>query len=191
MKVSLNVLAGALAASCLLCAGVASATVFDFSYSFPAENEGSTATAHASGTFTATAEGGGAYLVTGASGTWYGLGAATGETITGMAPPGSSSLGEPDNLIFPTQSPVLDGDGLTFLVSGEGNSGDQVNVYYYSPSEGVGGYTEFDPNVGYSPNFTLTLASVPEPSAWALMGLGFATLGAGMRLRRSVARVAA
>ncbi len=190
MKVSLSVLAGAVAASCLLCAGAASATVFDFSYSFPAEDQGSTATAHASGTFTATDEGGGAYLVTAASGTWYGLGAATGEVITGMAPPGSPSLGTPDNLIFPTQSPVIDVSGLTFLVSGAGNQGDQVNIYYFSGGGG-GGYTEYDPNVGYSPNFTLTLVSVPEPSAWALMGLGFATLGAGMRTRRSAGRSAA
>ncbi|HEV2594761.1 MAG TPA: PEPxxWA-CTERM sorting domain-containing protein [Sphingomicrobium sp.] len=96
-----------------------------------------------------------------------------------------------DNLIFPApSSPFLDGQGLVFSVGGVGSdpcpfaTGCYMNIYYDAH------LSQYEVNLSNSgvngADFVLTAEtapSVPEPSAWAMMILGFAGIGFMIRRR--------
>lgn len=90
-----------------------------------------------------------------------------------------------DNLIFPAPaSPFLDGQGIVFSVGGVGSdpcpfpTGCYMNIYYDAA------LSQYEVNLSNSgvngADFVLTaetVPSVPEPSTWAMMILGFAGIG--------------
>ena len=161
---------------------VAPLVTFDFSYSFPTIDtaEFPSGTTSASGIITAANLMNGAFLVTDVSGQW------NGEAITGVSP--LDTEGGNDNLIFPTSASVLDLAGLTFSVAGP-IQGDEdagvVNVFSTSHE-----YTDESPETSLSPTFNLTeVSSVPEPSGWTLMIVGFGAVAVALR-RKSTAGVA-
>jgi len=149
----------------------ARAAVFEFAYTIASTVETPIAVS-AAGVLTADPTGTlGEYLVTAIEGT------RNGEAITALLPP--SSLGGNDNLIFPA-GPYLTGNGLSYRVAGAGDTGrGGVNVYLAEGEIGEPGgvnYTEADQLVGYTPTFTLTPVSVPEPMSLTLLGPGLASL---------------
>jgi PEP-CTERM motif len=94
-----------------------------------------------------------------------------------------------DNLIFPTPAPAfLDSQGLVFSIDGPNaqpcafTAGCYVNIFY-APNGSVGApqYQLYMSNRGANGvDFVLTAeiaTSVPEPSTWAMMLLGFAGIG--------------
>jgi hypothetical protein len=106
----------------------------------------------ASGLFATTDLVGNSYTITGAWGTWNGA------AITGLLAPGA--FGGNDNLLF-TSGPLIDSNGLAFVVNAGGDDGSgSVNVFYDS---GQGGYTENSSNVGVGPDFS---TSTPSPAAF-------------------------
>jgi hypothetical protein len=161
-------------------ATTAGAAVLDWNFSFSLDNGDS-----ASGIFvTQDTPSGGPYLITSLTGT------ISGNPMTLLSPDSSFN----DNLLYTTQ-PYLDGIGLGFVAEGfqwavfssggvvvdswcnNANSGldHQCNDATENPPDPGGSVTEFS----VSP---LVTPSVPEPSTWALMLLGFAGLGfAGYR----------
>lgn len=126
--------------------------IFAFNYSLP--GAGATPMAvSASGFFATTDLVGNSYTITGAWGTWNGA------AITGISAPGG--FGVNDNLLF-SSGPLLDSNGVGFMVNAPGDSGSgSVNVYY----DGVG-YTENSSNIGDSPNFSIS-AVTPSPVYFA------------------------
>jgi hypothetical protein len=140
----------------------AAVETFDFTLTgVPAQ--GQSAGPSGSGTITGTLETNGSVLVTGITGT------VDGQSIDGL----SHSLGE-DQLIFPTSTEVVDGNGLGFSV---GTAGETVGIFESSNKTPAGVFEDVASNarVGFG-EFTLT-AAVPEPSTWAMMILGFCGLG--------------
>jgi PEP-CTERM motif len=140
----------------------AAVETFDFTLTgVPAQ--GQSAGPSGSGTITGTLETNGSVLVTGITGT------VDGQSIDGL----SHSLGE-DQLIFPTSTDVVDGNGLGFSV---GTDGETVAIFESSNKTPAGVFEDVASNarVGFG-EFTLT-AAVPEPSTWAMMILGFCGLG--------------
>ena len=135
--------------------------LFAFSYSLP--GTGLTPMAiSASGFFATTDLSSGSYSVTGVWGTWNGV------AITGIAAPGG--YGGNDNLLFPA-APLVDGNGLGFTVNGAGDDGlGDVNLYYTGT-----GYTEYSPDVGVGPSFSIA-AATPTPVffnfSYSLPGFG-------------------
>ena len=126
--------------------------IFAFNYSLP--GAGATPMAvSASGFFATTDLVGNSYTITGAWGTWNGA------AITGVSAPGG--FGNNDNLLF-SSGPLLDFNGVGFMVNAPGDSGTgSVNVYY----DGVG-YTENSTNVGDGPTFSIS-AATPSPVYFA------------------------
>lgn len=78
--------------------------------------------------------------------------------------------------VFISQSQILD-DVATFYASGYGGLVDEVRLY------GNSGNWVMD-DLTYTTGIT---AAVPEPTAWALMILGFGAAGAALRSRRRTA----
>lgn len=119
---------------------------------------------------------GGAYYITGITGTWTHDGVTL--TISGL---NDTDFQGNDNELFPTGL-HLDNNGLSF------NAGTvDVNLYVGTNSSQ---YDAFYEPSGYTPGlttseFTLTPASVPEPSSVLLMSVACVALYA--RLRRSTA----
>src|ERR1039458_1086315 len=135
--------------------------IFEFSYSLP--GAGATPMAvSASGFFATTDLVGNSYTITGAWGTWNGA------AITGVLAPGGFGN---DNLLF-SSGPLLDFNGVGFMVNAPGDSGTgSVNVYY----DGVG-YTENSTNVGDGPTFSIS-AATPSPVYFAF---NYSIPGAGL-----------
>ena len=180
--------------ACLLALtiGSANATTFDWSLS---GNLSFGITGN--GTLTAS-ESGGQFLVNSISGSVSDTCTGTPcvpqyRNIIGLLTPhqsfgGLSDIGG-DNLIFPAPaSPFLDSAGLVFSIGGVGvdpcafTAGCYMNVYY-APNASSGGpqYQLYMSNFGANGvDFVLTAevaSSVPEPSTWAMLLLGFAGLG--------------
>jgi hypothetical protein len=199
------------ATACLLALtiGSANATTFDWSLSGD-PSFGITG----SGTLTAS-ESGGQYLVDSISGSVSDSCTGTPcapryQNIIGLLTPHQtyasfSDIGG-DNLIFPAPaSTFLDNQGLVFSVEGPGTpcafaSGCYMQISY-APNP-YGGAPWFTPqyalylsNAGVNPvDFVLTAeitTSVPEPSTWAMLLIGFAGIGfMGYRRRKHTAVVA-
>jgi len=90
-----------------------------------------------------------------------------------------------DNVVFPS-GPWVDASGILFAAGGH-----DYNLY----SKGWIHYlSSFNPAGNYNPGETLgriSVASIPEPATWLMMGLGFAALGAaGGRSSRRDCRTA-
>jgi len=132
----------------------------------------------------------GFYLITGITGT------RNGETITGLQPTGTSIPGnEPfvvDNLIHPSGSPQLTGDGFGFSTS----VGNYSNPFFASflPTPG---YLEFYSTPPFTPpasgadselpiGFSATLVTISEPGTTALMLAGIALFGFSLTQRKSL-----
>ena len=185
-----------LAAACLLALTTVSANATTFDWSLAGDpNFGITG----SGTLTASASG----LVDSISGSVSDTCTAGTpcvpqfRNIIGLLTPHQTyaSIGDigGDNLVFPAPaSPFLDSQGLVFSVGGVGAdpcsfaSGCYMQILY-APN-GFGGAPFFLPqyalsvsNAGSNPvDFVLTAevaGSVPEPSTWAMLILGFAGIG--------------
>ncbi len=150
----------------------AQAAVWDFSYSGGGYS--------ASGVFT-TGNTGSPYTVTGITGT------ADGYAITGL-----TSYGAADQLLYypPTGGFYADNAGISF----ENADGVQYNITNYPTT--VANFiniSTLDPGGGgcCSVAIDMTVTQVPEPSTWAMMGLGFAALGlAALRGGRRASRIA-
>ena len=82
-----------------------------------------------------------------------------------------------------TNNAVVDSSGtFTFSLSYTANS---LTVSYVSNTLSTGGYFKFPDDTSTS-TFAVTTSVVPEPSTWALLGLGAGLLG--LTLRRRTAR---
>lgn len=82
--------------------------------------------------------------------------------------------------LYADQPMVIMGNGVSSLPGSEFSQNSRVNPF---------GSFEPDPT-GADANFALhgtAVAAVPEPAAWAMMLIGFGTIGAGMRSRRKSA----
>ena len=168
------------AAVVALQASSASATVLDWSYTGPSGNNGS-------GTFDATLQLDGSYSLDGINGT------ANGAAITGL-----DSLYGPDNLVFPPSPPNIGVDrlGISFDAGG-------VQYALYEDDGGYAPSSLFYCGAVYClltgtatsatalTSFSVSVASVPEPAAWAMMVLGLGGLGAALRSRRRPVAVTA
>ncbi len=169
LKMYSLVAAGSLAAAVVVC-GAAQARVWDFSYSGGGET--------GSGTFI-TGNAGSPFTITGISGT------ADGSTITGL-----SSYAGSDQLLYIGGPYYADFGGISFATA----AGIDYNLTNYP--DGLNNVTNSVVNPGGVPCCTtsieMTVASVPEPSTWAMTLLGFAGLGyAGYRTSRKAVSIAA
>jgi hypothetical protein len=122
--------------------------IIAFDYSLP--GTGATPMAvSASGYFITTDLNAGTYNILDAFGTWNGV------PITGVLPPGTwGSVANPNDNVLNASGPALTYNGVAFSVNGAGDQGTGMVNLFYDASQG--GYTELDPNVGGSPNLTLT-----------------------------------
>jgi hypothetical protein len=130
---------------------------FNFSYSLPGFDLSPTPMpVSASGTLTAFQIAADTYLASAISGRWNGV------SILSLLSPGT--FGGNDNLLF-TTGDHLSTNGLSYTVNGAGDDGTgNVNVF----SVGGGLYTENSPDVGFGPDFNLSI-QVPEPASAALL----------------------
>ena len=162
----------------------AEAATFNFQYSFP--GLGSTPTpVSASGTLTTSDlnPANNAYTITGITGTRIFQGVT--QQIVGLVSP--DGFGGNDNLLFANQ-PFLDVSGFTYTVNGTGNAGtSSVNVFYSRGGVRITGYTEYDVNVAYFSNFSVTpvATSVPEPTFNSAEALVVLSLG-GLLFKKKV-----
>jgi hypothetical protein len=128
----------------------------------------------ASGILTAVQIDANTYLANAISGSWNGV------SILNLLSPGT--FGGNDNLLFITGD-HLSTNGLSYTVSGTGDDGTgNVNVF----SVGGGLYTENSPDVGFGPDFNLSL-QVPEPASAVLVCTGIPVALFVLR-RRSMAK---
>jgi hypothetical protein len=139
-----------------------------------------------------TTDAGSPFTVTGATGTITDTSGTF--TITGL-----SFYAGADNLLFSPPSAgtwYVDFGGVSFTTSGGpdfniGGGGDyapQHNLLNDSWQNPSGGANQGSPPglTAGSYNIDLTVAQIPEPSTWAMLGLGFAALGlAALRHRKS------
>lgn len=144
----------------------AAATVtYDWSLSGPAASLGGVPYP-GSGTITATQSTGGAWTVDSITGS------IDGSSITGL-----TTFDGSDNLLFPTGTAPLDTHGIAFQTA----AGQTIDIFSFfaegsKPSGNAYGEIASNPGGFGVGTFALT-AAVPEPSTWAMMMLGFATLG--------------
>lgn len=169
------VLAGSAA---LLASGAAQAATYTFSFTAPTVMFGSAGDTYAgSGQLTTadTAGLGGLFAITGASGT---AGIAGFPEYTYDITGASGSVG----------TRADGGPALASLMLGLSDGPRAISIQ----SNTAGGYEAFIGEV-YAPDvaFTLTplVSAVPEPAGWALMLLGFAAIGGGLRASRRRTRV--
>jgi PEP-CTERM motif len=180
MHKTLTTMIASLTAAMLLSASAANAAVYKFTFeSFDSELT-------ATGEFTVNA----ADEVTAVSGLISGL---TDQTIGSITPnpnlPGPAY--SPDgsfiyNNLYHPSGLSFDIDGLLFATAQ--NPGGYWNLWGNSP----GNYSLWESATPYNypiqESGTLSLAAVPEPSTWAMLGLGFA--GLGLAGRRRIPRLA-
>jgi PEP-CTERM motif len=180
MRKSLITTIAALSTAMTFAVTAANAAVYKFTF------QSSDAELTATGEFTVNA----ANEVTGVSGTISGL---TNQTISGVTanPSFPSASYSPDgsfiydNVFYPTGN-AFDVDGLLFVTAE--NSGGYWNLWGTSPGnyslyESAGSY-----NYSIQESGTLSVAAAPEPSTWAMLAVGFASLG--LFGRRRTARLA-
>ena len=170
----------ALSTAILLSVTAANAAVFKFT--FESNDAGLTAT----GEFTV----GATNEVTAVSGAVSGL---TNQTISGVAgnPSFPSSSYSPDGSfiydnLYSATGNAFDYSGLLFTTAQ--NPGGYWNLW----STGPGAYSLYESSGSYNypiqESGTLSVAAAPEPSTWAMLALGFASLG--LFGRRRTARLA-
>ncbi len=169
MRKSLVTMIAGLATAMLLNTSAANAAVYKFTF------QSDDAELTASGEFTVDAS----QQVTLVSGVISGL---TSQTISGVTanPSFPSSSYSPDgsfifdNLYSPTGM-AFDYSGLLFTTAG--NPGGYWNLWASSP----GAYSLYELAGSYNypiqESGTLSVAAAPEPSTWAMLALGFASLG--------------
>jgi hypothetical protein len=167
-KTLVSMIAG-LATAMLLNVTATSAATYKFSF------QSSDAELTATGELTVNAS----KQVTGVSGFISGL---TDQTISGVAanPSFPSASYSPDgsfiyNNVYYTTGMAFDVNGLLFVTAE--NPGGYWNLWGSSPGnyslfESVGSY-----NYPIQESGTLSVAAAPEPSTWAMLALGFASLG--------------
>jgi hypothetical protein len=158
---------------------IAKAATVDFTFSYSGNFGGGTESG--SGTFVATDLGGGQFLLISGTGTSSEAGTLTleapGTYINTLTP--SVNLTS-DNLLSPSSNPVLTGDGIVFTGSALPSTSAFINIFADGSSyDYFNNYSGPFPAVnGTLDSFTVTeVAAVPEPSAWAMMILGFCGLG--------------
>ena len=181
-KTAFSLIAALLASGALACP-CSAGSIFNFQYSLPAPDPSYDAIS-ASGTLVADEVPGG-YLVVGITGTRT-VNDGIPEAITGLiAPLGYAGN---SNLLYYPNDPLLDYNGLSFMVAGAGSDGfGNVNLYLYSSSDYLGVlYTEYPgANVWYG-TFEVSPSDVspsPEPSTMVLLTLGAAGLCACTKRR--------
>jgi hypothetical protein len=180
MRKTLVTTIAALSTAMLLTVTAANAAVYNFTF------QSNDAELTATGDFTVDA----ADEVTGISGAVSGL---TNQTISGVAanPDFPSASYSPDgsfifdNVYSPTGM-AFDYYGLLFTTAG--NPGGYWNLWASSPGtyslwESTGGYNYPIQEIG-----SVSVAAAPEPSTWAMLAVGFASLG--FFGRRRTARLA-
>jgi PEP-CTERM motif len=181
MRKALVTMISTLATATLLTITASSAATYNFNF------QSSDANLTASGEFTVNA----ADEVTGVSGAVVGL---TDQSITGVFanPSFPNSSYSPDglfiydNLYSPTGM-AFDYSGLLFTTAG--NPGGYWNLWASSP----GAYSLYESAGASYPiqeTGTLSVAGAPEPSTWAMLALGFATLSFVGRRRQRTGRLA-
>lgn len=133
---------------------------FNFSYSLPGLDISPTPLpVSASGALTAFQTDANSYLASAISGRWNGV------SILSLLSPGT--FGGNDNLLF-TAGDHLSTNGLSYTVNGAGDDGTgNVNVF----SVGAGLYTENSQDVGFGPDFNLSIQT-PEPASATLLYTG-------------------
>jgi hypothetical protein len=154
----------------------ASADTFNFSYSVTVEPAG--IPDMASGTLTATFDPiANDYNVTAITGTTSAWGA-----ITGLISPGGYEFN--DNLLSYPAQPYLDFSGISFTVTGAGDTGTgQVNFFGFQ-----GDYFEYqgNPTVPGTATITPAVSGVPEPASGTLLLTGIGGIGAAFWRRRAL-----
>jgi len=86
-----------------------------------------------------------------------------------------------DNLLFPTQSPLLSSPGLLFSTLGGIYGGTEANIFSTGPSS----YLYYENSGGYTPiSFSLNPHAIPEPTSMAMLAIGILSLGKVYRRRR-------
>jgi hypothetical protein len=89
-----------------------------------------------------------------------------------LAPTNASGYGN----YFTTGASFLDGTGVTFFTAG--SNGQNKVTFFNQSSNGLYRVNTFSPGASEFVNASSTLvAGVPEPSTWAMMILGFASIG--------------
>ncbi len=150
----------------------AAAIVFDFTVVNVEE------TISITGTLTATDIGDGEYLATAGSGFFNGDPISL---ISGGPGAVTSLLGLfiYDNVLYPTEDPYLDVDGLLFEDTAATGpySGAELNIWGNGPSAYYSTYVGLDGGYPVTDNQS-TVEVSPEPGTLALLGIGFVALGA-------------
>jgi hypothetical protein len=89
-----------------------------------------------------------------------------------------------DNVVFPTAEPFLDTNGVLFTAG----AGDTWNLWG-NGNGGPGNYELFSytANGGVDVHGNMTMAAIPEPEIYAMMGIGLALMGFVARRRKGQA----
>lgn len=169
-------LAAALAASALAIAGPASAAQYAFSFTTNqilfGSNQSGSGTFTVSDTLSTSPLGIMGYQVTAISG-----------MLNGSAINGLSGFQGSDNYFYKTGS-FVDGSGIGFTTVG----GTSASLYFASVAQRYQLTTTSPFSSGYvTASATLLPGAVPEPATWAMMLVGFGSIGVAIRRRRPAA----